>query len=164
MPVISSAREAERTRLDLENPPPSVWERHCPPDVLSRAPFPAIVAYLKRTETRALLSELERAETYPDPILDALRALGLMRLFSELPVPGDDPGNWCVDVTRLCALNVLLARHSGTLASTVGINGLGLLPTYYRATPRRGPRARRAPVRARRDRRHRRPRADRVRG
>jgi alkylation response protein AidB-like acyl-CoA dehydrogenase len=82
----------------------------------------AIEAYLEAPETRAELESLDRERRYPHAALERLRALGLPALLTE-----------AATVHHLTALNVLCARASGSLAITVGVNALALLPVYIAA-------------------------------
>jgi len=125
----TSGRAAERTRLALDGPPPTAWRRFCPHDVLGAAPFPAIEAYLDDPDTAALLEEHEAAERYLRPVRERLTALGVGELFAG-PAGADG-----ADVYGMAALNVVTAARNGSLAITLGVNALALLPVYVGGSP-----------------------------
>lgn len=62
--------------------------------------------------------------SYPDEVLAALRRLGIARLFTDE-----------AEVFHLCGLNALTAAVDGSLAITLGVNALALLPVHLGAAP-----------------------------
>lgn len=99
----------------------SHWWRLAP---WNDGPDPALVAIsseLSRPETERELHELADQERYPAPVLARLRELGLAELFSD---------EARITTRTLCGLNEVCARHDGSLAITVGVNSLSLLPVW----------------------------------
>lgn len=83
-----------------------------------------IETYLDEPSTRAALDAAEAAGEYPREVLTGLR----VRHLAELLVPDRATS------PHLGALNMLTARRSGSLAITVGVNALALLPVYLGGT------------------------------
>lgn len=118
------AREIERTwgaRREVRT-----WEALCPHDVTRTAPLAAIAACLESPEVRAELREDEDAGTYPRRTLARLASLGLSDLLT-------DEAGGALTMVGLSALNAVAARASGSLAITIGVNALALLPFYVAA-------------------------------
>jgi alkylation response protein AidB-like acyl-CoA dehydrogenase len=107
--------------------PFDTWQRCCP---LSGGlgPLVGIGAYLAAQETRAELASCESAERYPEQVIAALRDLGAPLLFAAAP---DRPYTTSYHISTL---NAVAAQHSGSLAVTLGITGLALLPVYIAGT------------------------------
>jgi alkylation response protein AidB-like acyl-CoA dehydrogenase len=103
------------------------WQRCCP---LSGGlgPLVAIGAHLAREETRAELVRCEAAEEFPDQLVGQLRALGLPLLFAAAPQAP------YTTAYHLHMLNAITAQQSGSLAVSLGITGLALLPLYIAGT------------------------------
>jgi len=99
----------------------SVWQRLAPP---TRHPLDAVLAdidaYLAGPEAAAALEKSESTGDYPYAALAGLRARGLAELLT--PQRATSP--------HLGSLNTMTARRSGSLAITVGVNALALLPVY----------------------------------
>jgi alkylation response protein AidB-like acyl-CoA dehydrogenase len=108
---------------------PSTWQRLCPLGVLRDPVLEQIERTLWEPDTLALLDQLEADESYPGPVLDRLRSIGLMSLFAGEDAAAGRP----ITLWHLAALNVLSAQVSGSLAITLGVNGLALLPVYIAA-------------------------------
>jgi alkylation response protein AidB-like acyl-CoA dehydrogenase len=102
----------------------SAWQRLAPGALHRTRPLSAIDAYLREPETACALAELERSGEYPRGLLSDLRELSLAELL--VPERAASP--------ELGTLNAMLARHSGSLAITVGVNALALLPVYLSGT------------------------------
>jgi alkylation response protein AidB-like acyl-CoA dehydrogenase len=83
-----------------------------------------IDAALREPETLAAIDQSENSGAYPEAALARLRDAGLAELFA-----GER-----ATAPHLTALNVLCARCSGSLAITVGVNALALLPVYASAS------------------------------
>jgi alkylation response protein AidB-like acyl-CoA dehydrogenase len=110
----------------------SAWSSLCPWPVEGDPRLHALSSYLSSPETVARLDALEATRTYPKDVLDALCDRGVLDFFT----PPEDPGSkTCFTAWHLGALSSLLGRHSGSLAVTVGINGLALLPLFIGGTP-----------------------------
>lgn len=112
-------------------PGPSAWQRLCVNAVPSDALLTALEAHLDRPEVAARLEELESAEEYPAPVLEELRELGLMQAFA----PTADGDESRMSVFHISCLNSITARRNTSLAVTISVNALGLLPAYVAANP-----------------------------
>jgi alkylation response protein AidB-like acyl-CoA dehydrogenase len=104
---------------------PSAWQRLAPatgdgPGRDLDAVVDGIEAYLAESDTVGALDAAEADGAYPRAVLTGLRA----RLMAELLVPDRATS------PHIGALNVVTARHGGSLAITVGVNALALLPVY----------------------------------
>jgi alkylation response protein AidB-like acyl-CoA dehydrogenase len=95
------------------------WEALCPIPCPNVAP---IAACLEEPAFRAELRSAEAAGEYPQAALARLRALGVGRLFTR------------GSAVELAALNAAAARASGSLAITLGVNSLALLPFHIAAS------------------------------
>jgi alkylation response protein AidB-like acyl-CoA dehydrogenase len=105
----------------------TAWQRLAPTPPVDRSLddiLAAVASYLDEPDTTAALDKAEAAREYPHGLLAALRARGLAELL--VPQRATSP--------HLGALNVMLARRSGSLAITVGVNALALLPVYLGGT------------------------------
>lgn len=100
------------------------WIRLCPVDVLRDPVLLRAAELLAAPETRATLLAGQAAGHYPETTLAALKQLGLPTLFTA-----------GADVFRLCALNSLSAACDGSLAITLGVNALALLPVHLGGSP-----------------------------
>lgn len=100
------------------------WIRLCPVDVLAHPVLGAAAELLAAPETASALHAGQLAGAYPADTVAALQRLGLARLFTRE-----------ADVFHLCGLNALAARCDGSLAITLGVNALALLPVYLDAAP-----------------------------
>jgi len=128
----SPHRLADSRRVDVWNPCRSAWQRLCPNEVPADPVLASLEAYLDEPETRAELWRLEAAEEYPQPVLDGMCERGLMQIFGP---SADDPAGSRVTPWHLSALNALDARRDQSLAVTISVNGLGLLPAWVAANP-----------------------------
>lgn len=99
----------------------SAWWRLLPREDLLAPPLTGIATELERPATREELQALAHDETYPLPVVQRLRELGLQELFADEAYGT----TW-----SLCALNEACARADGSLAITVGVNSLALLPVW----------------------------------
>lgn len=109
-------------------PGPSAWQRLCPLHAWRDEVLERLEAEIDDPATAAELERLEDAEEYPAPVLARLRALGLAEIVAE----GEGPSR--VTMWHLCALNAIAARRNASLAITIGVNGLALIPVYLAAT------------------------------
>jgi alkylation response protein AidB-like acyl-CoA dehydrogenase len=121
-------RQKEHLRLTIKAPGLSAWQRFCPVDAWRLPVLQRMEAYLDRPATRALFDEHEQSEAYPEAVLSALRKLGLAEILSPR-----DGGN--STAYHMCALNGLAARRDTSVAVTLSVNCLGLLPAYLAGTP-----------------------------
>jgi alkylation response protein AidB-like acyl-CoA dehydrogenase len=104
---------------------PHTFASGVPVSVGDHAELSSIAAWLDEPDTRSLLRRGQAEGRYPEQALAELHARGLARLF------GPDATAW-----HLNALLAALARVDGSLAITVGVNALALLPIHLAATPR----------------------------
>ena len=126
--VFQDAREDERERLRIHDPGLSAWQRYCPVDAWRDPLLGEIEKYLDQPTTRDLFDECEETEDYPGPVLDHLRGLGLQSILS----PRGQNNRFTA--YHMCALNALAARRDTSVAVTLSVNFLGLLPAYLAAT------------------------------
>ncbi len=102
------------------------WQRIVPQTAWLSGPLAAIARELDLPATRAELDRCEREERYPEAIAARLDALGLAELFAGGP---------CTTACHIQSLNAIAAQASASLAVSLGITGLALLPAYLAATP-----------------------------
>lgn len=100
------------------------WIRLCPVDVLRDPVLHRAAELLAAPETRATLLAGQAAGEYPAGTVAALKQRGIASLFTA-----------GADVFRLCALNSLSAACDGSLAITLGVNALALLPVHLGGSP-----------------------------
>ena len=100
------------------------WIRLCPVDVMRDPTLAALAELLAAPATVAALRADQQAGEYPAELVAAAHRLGFGRLLTDQ-----------ADVFRLCALNALTASVDGTLAITLGVNALALLPVHLGAAP-----------------------------
>ena len=122
-------RQEEPRRLEIEAPGLSAWQRFCPQDAWRESPLLGIEQYLSEPATRELFDQHEETEIYPRGILERLLELGL----ADILVPGGEAGR--STVYHMCGLNALAARRDTSVAVTLSVNILGLLPAYIAADP-----------------------------
>lgn len=103
---------------------PGAWERLAPTEVVGSGPLAELDSYLAEPSTLEMLDELERAGAYPRAVIAGLHSRGL----AELLVPENAIS------LELAALQSITARRNGSLAITVGVNVLALLPLYLAGT------------------------------
>ncbi|MDW5324837.1 acyl-CoA dehydrogenase [Plantactinospora sp. KLBMP9567] len=103
----------------------SAWQRLAPAGSADSAPLAAVEDHLDTPSTVEALDRAESNADYPQRILDELRDRGLARLFAPAEATP----------LHLGALGAVTARRSGSLAITVGVNGLALLPVYLAGSP-----------------------------
>lgn len=108
----------------LELMPASTWQRLCPVGDLCHPVLADVERLLDQDEARTELGACEDAGRYPAELMSRLREHGMGQLFDG-----------SATAYHINALNALVARRSGSLAITLGINGLALLPIYMAATP-----------------------------
>lgn len=104
--------------------PLPAWIRLCPVDVMRDPTLAALAELLAAPSSVAALRAGQEAGEYPAGLVAAAHRLGLGRLLTDE-----------ADVFRLCALNALTASVDGTLAITLGVNALALLPVHLGAAP-----------------------------
>ncbi len=97
---------------------PHYWAS-CPASVGAHEALRAIVDYVAEPAVRVRLRDGQRRGEYPHSVLEALERRGLSQLF------GADATAW-----HLGALQAELAAADGTLAITVGVSALALLPVH----------------------------------
>lgn len=102
---------------------PGFWHV-CPAAVREDPAVTAIADYVADPSVRARLRADQQRGAYPDHVLAELRARGLARLF------GREATAW-----HLSALHAELAAADGSLAITVGVNSLALLPVHLDGSP-----------------------------
>ncbi|HEU5056708.1 MAG TPA: acyl-CoA dehydrogenase family protein, partial [Kofleriaceae bacterium] len=102
------------------------WQRLVPHASWLSGPLAAIARELDGAGARAELDRCEREERFPEPIAARLDALGLGELFA---------GGACTTACHIQSLNAIAAQSSASLAVSLGITGLALLPAYLAATP-----------------------------
>jgi alkylation response protein AidB-like acyl-CoA dehydrogenase len=107
--------------------PFETWQRYCPLTG-GAGPLDGIAAHLSRPETRTEIARCEASERFPDELMARLRELGLPHLFAAAA------GAPYTTAHHMSALGAVAAQHSGSLAITVGITGLALLPVYIAGT------------------------------
>lgn len=103
---------------------PGAWQRLALTDVVGSGPLAELDAYLAEPSTIEMLNEQERAGAYPRAVIAGLHSRGL----AELLVPENAIS------LELTALQSITARRNGSLAITVGVNVLALLPLYLAGT------------------------------
>lgn len=101
-----------------------VWTRLCPVDVLRHPVLAGVAELLAAPETRAALHAGQCAGAYPAEVVAELRRLGVAKLFTS-----------DAEVFHLCGLNAIAAAVDGSLAITLGVNALALLPVHLGAGP-----------------------------
>jgi alkylation response protein AidB-like acyl-CoA dehydrogenase len=103
---------------------PSTWFHFAPESVLEHRSLQRIAAWLEDDEHRRGLHDSQLRGDYPRHAIDALGKLGLSELL------GREATVW-----HSSALNALLASVDGSLAITIGVNFLALLPIHLDASP-----------------------------
>ncbi len=106
----------------------TTWER-LSPIALDDPVVSAVKQALADPSVCAELSACEAREVFPSEVLARLRELGVASLFAEAE---REPSR--VTMWHAAALNAQTARASGSLAITLGVNFLALLPVYLAAT------------------------------
>ncbi|MFI5834201.1 acyl-CoA dehydrogenase family protein [Micromonospora sp. NPDC051300] len=107
------------------------WRRLSPLPLDRLAPLPALAGHLDRPEAGRRLAQADATRTPPDDVLAELRSLGVAAVYHPDTATA----------VHVNALNAVLARHSGSLAITLGVNALALLPLYIAGTPAQRDRA-----------------------
>jgi alkylation response protein AidB-like acyl-CoA dehydrogenase len=93
---------------------------------------PVLAELAAALDEPALIELLDHAEArgeYPEEAIESLSRRGLLELMAE----GDGPSR--VTVWHQSTLHALLARRSGSLAITLGVNNLAMLPLHAGAEP-----------------------------
>lgn len=124
----SDPRAEELRRLSPEAPGLSSWQRLCSQDCWQDPTLLRMAEYLDEPETIQLFAEHEASEAYPREVLGRLRELGL----NEILAPRGGTARFTV--FHMCALNAMAARRDTSVAVTLSVNCLGLLPAYLAAT------------------------------
>ncbi|HWM86963.1 MAG TPA: acyl-CoA dehydrogenase family protein [Kofleriaceae bacterium] len=101
------------------------WQR-CSPLSGGLGPLEGIGSHLSRIDTQAELARCEATELFPEQLIAQLRQLGLPLVFA--------PGAPYATAYHMNTLSALAAQHSGSLAISIGITGLALLPVYIAGT------------------------------
>ncbi|MFF0317634.1 acyl-CoA dehydrogenase family protein [Micromonospora sp. NPDC005252] len=109
----------------------SAWQRLCPLPMAQVDPLPAIARHLGHPDTARRLAAADAGRTPPDDVLAELREIGVAAVY--------DPDS--ATAVHVNALNAQAARHSGSLAITLGVNALALLPLCIAGTPEQRDRA-----------------------
>jgi alkylation response protein AidB-like acyl-CoA dehydrogenase len=102
------------------------WQRLAPLSAWLGGPLAAIARELDARGTREELDRCEREEEFPEAVVARLDRLGLPELFAG------GPGTTACHIQ---SLNAIAAQASGSLAVSLGITGLALLPAYLAGTP-----------------------------
>ncbi len=102
---------------------PHFWQS-CPSSVAEHESLRAITEHVAQPSVRAVLRDGQQRGEYPQRVLGRLEELGLSQLF------GPEATAW-----HLGALQAELAAADGTLAITVGVSGLALLPVHLDGSP-----------------------------
>lgn len=129
MPESDDQRQEEHLRLEIEAPGLSAWQRYCPQEAWRDPILDRIERYLDQPASRALFDQHEASEAYPSGILQHLQELGL----SDILVP--QSGASRCTAYHMCGLNAVSARADTSVAVTLSVNVLGLLPAYLAASP-----------------------------
>jgi alkylation response protein AidB-like acyl-CoA dehydrogenase len=103
----------------------ATWQRLSPPSAVRPPELDAVEEFLDDRATREALRAHESTGSYPGAVVEEVWRRAGPALF--------DP--YTVNCPHIAALNELLARHSGSLAITIGVNGLALLPVYLAGSP-----------------------------
>lgn len=103
---------------------PSTWFHFAPESVLEHRSLQRIAAWLEDDDHRRSLHDAQLRGDYPRHAIDALGKLGLSELLGRRST-----------VWHASALNALLASVDGSLAITIGVNFLALLPIHLDASP-----------------------------
>ena len=90
----------------------------------------AITAYLESADVQLELQQADDRAEYPEHHLAELDRRGLAALLTEA---AGEPSR--VTFLHLCGLNAITASCNASLAITVGVNALALLPVYIAAAP-----------------------------
>ncbi len=125
-------------------PTESRWQQLSPWPLADDERLQAIAAYLAQPESQAELEQYEQTRQYPQRIREQLHELGIYRFFAEpvdfclaemVPAEGAATGNEpTVTMAHIAALSQLMASVSTSLAITVAVNPLALLPVYIGAS------------------------------
>ncbi len=132
-----NARETDNTLLCEARVTPTAWQRYCPDRCWRHQSFLHIEAFLDEPETRERLEQGERDELYPRWAVDRLFELGLADFYAPEQSGSSiaQARSTTSTIFHLFAMNSVLARRNCSLAITIGVNGLALLPAYVAGTP-----------------------------
>lgn len=109
----------------MSSPPArSAWQRLAPGAATDSPALLAIDEYLADPSTARELDTVELTGAYPRSLVAALHERGLVDLLAPASA----------STRRLCELHAITARRSGSLAITVGVSALALLPLYLSGT------------------------------
>jgi alkylation response protein AidB-like acyl-CoA dehydrogenase len=109
------------------------WHDLAPWPDLSDDSLHAIATYLFEPSTAAALAAMARNRSYPHHIRSELHARGVADFFSDRPACSAAPSR--MTLAHIGSLGHLLAASDTSLAITVMINVLALLPSYIAAKP-----------------------------
>lgn len=104
---------------------PATWRRLCPLGDWPEPVLGAVEEHLVRPEVRENLRRHDRERSYPGDVIAELHAKGVTSLFTD---------EARATAYHLCGLNAVAARAGGSLAISVGIPALALLPVYIAGT------------------------------
>ncbi len=124
-------RSTERRRLEPGARELSAWQRFCPDPIRQDPLLLRIEQTLDEPAIEKLLEDCEIECRYPAEVRSRLHDVGLARLFAD--IPGSSAP--LTTAWHLGALNALTSRRNASLAITVGVNALALLPAWIAATP-----------------------------
>jgi alkylation response protein AidB-like acyl-CoA dehydrogenase len=122
-----------------------LWHDLYPWPIAEERIWRGIAAYLHQETTQRALDESELERRYPATMRRELHSLGLSHFltdptFGNGRYPTDDeahPAATCLTMPHLCGLYALIASVNTSLAITVAVNTLALLPAYIGASPAR---------------------------
>lgn len=123
--TIQSLIKAAPPKLALN----STWQRLAPWALGEHEGLQRIATFLADPAVHARLAECDAAREYPHEIRQELHRLGVGYIFTGRGDDGTGP-----TIVHLAALAALTAQVNGSLAITVGVNGLALLSLYHAAT------------------------------
>src|SRR5260370_18357878 len=106
----------------------STWQGFAPFDAWRDGVLRTVEAWLDEPKTRAQLDHHESNETYPAPVVSRLRELGIAKFFAPRG------HRQRLTMLHISALNALTARRDTSLALTLSVHALGLLPVYLAGT------------------------------
>lgn len=110
----------------------AAWLRLQPAPIHEEPLLAALAKWLGAEETREALRACDRQRAYPERLVAQARDLGLVDLLMD---GGVAPGRRSsVTVPHLSAVNFMAARCGGSLAITIGVNFLALLPVNLSGT------------------------------
>jgi alkylation response protein AidB-like acyl-CoA dehydrogenase len=109
--------------------PRRTWQTYFPHAAFDPGPVSAIEAILGRAEVQAELEDDDRQRRFPERLIGELRTAGL----AEVLVGWDGEAPTATPL-HVYSMNAIAAQASGSLAITLGVNCLALLPACVAAT------------------------------